>query len=1005
MTAAETYRGFYELPAGLAADIDEYAHDVTRFLKGELAPGIFKARRVPRGIYEQRRNGSYMVRARVAGGRLAPDQLRALADLAAGFGSGSLHVTTRQDMQMHDVPIERTPEVLRGLLAAGLTSKGGGGNTVRNVTACPLAGLCPAERFDVTPSALAVTEYLIAQKGSYNLPRKYKIAFSGCSADCALARVNDVGFVARVRDGRAGFAVYAGGGMGAYSRLGDLVEEWVPAEDVVRVAEAWRRFFDRHGNRQNKHRARLRFVFDDRGPEACREECRGLLAGLKAEGVPDALPTPPGGISSNDWKKDGWIFQWLENVRVIPQRQDSLVVVPVFLPLGIVGSADAHKLADIAARFSAGLRTTPEQNVLLCNVVRADVPKLAAALKELSFDGLTWRPLNHFVTCAGAATCRLGLCLSRNASVACAQSLEEAGIGASTMKGLDVRINGCSNACGQSPIGTIGLAGVAHRVGNHIAPAYRVLLGGRRGETAARLAEPAGLIPARMLGKALSALLTDFERQRRSDEAFADFCDRESPGHFKELLAPFEEFPPYEEHPEFYRDLGQDEEFSLAGRGAGECGAGVFEVIQEDLVAARKGLDQLAQAADQRAALLDILVVSARALLIVRGVDTQKPDEVLRAFERHFVETKLVPEGHRDLLARGWGVMQGWREALDGREKEVRELLERVELLFGVLDSNLEFHLPDGAGAPPPEKKTADAAAELDLRGVACPMNFVKAKLKLETLSAGQTLVLTLDDGEPIRNVPESFRGEGQEVLQITDIGQGCWRVLMVILAMPDTMSLERRKVLKALGARIILTEGAKGMIGAVQEAERLVAGQPGHFFMPQQFKNPANPAIHEKTTAPEIEEALGRAPDVFVSGVGTGGTITGVSRYFKRVRGQPLVSVAVEPEASPILSQKLAGQEIKPGPHRIQGIGAGFIPDILDLSLVDRVERVSNEAAFEYARRLAAEEGILAGISSGAAVAVAVRLAQDPSFAGKSIVAVLPDSGERYLSTDLYDA
>ena len=225
-----------------------------------------------------------------------------------------------------------------------------------------------------------------------------------------------------------------------------------------------------------------------------------------------------------------------------------------------------------------------------------------------------------------------------------------------------------------------------------------------------------------------------------------------------------------------------------------------------------------------------------------------------------------------------------------------------------------------------------------------------------------------------------------------------------VTLTMPETMSLERRKVLKAFGANLVLTEGAKGMPGAIAKAEQIAADDPERYFLPQQFSNPANPDIHEKTTGPEIWEATDGGIDVLISGVGTGGTITGVSRYIKNTRGKQITAVAVEPAASPVLSQKLAGQPLQPGPHKIQGIGGGFIPDNLDLSVVDRVEQVSNEEAIEYARRLSLEEGILSGISCGAAVAVAARLAQLPEFAGKTFVVILPDSGERYLSSVLFE-
>jgi len=225
-----------------------------------------------------------------------------------------------------------------------------------------------------------------------------------------------------------------------------------------------------------------------------------------------------------------------------------------------------------------------------------------------------------------------------------------------------------------------------------------------------------------------------------------------------------------------------------------------------------------------------------------------------------------------------------------------------------------------------------------------------------------------------------------------------------ITLTMPETMSLERRRVLAALGATLILTPGADGMKGAIAKAEQIAAGDPGRWFLPQQFRNPANPAIHEQTTGPEIWNDTDGAVDVLVSGVGTGGTITGVSRYIKRTKGKAILSVAVEPEESPVITQKLAGQTLQPGPHKIQGIGAGFIPDTLDLAMVDRVERVSSAEALESARRVAREEGLLVGISCGAAVAAAARLAVDEAFAGKTIVVVLPDLAERYLSTALFE-
>ncbi|MCW2283438.1 cysteine synthase A [Rhodoblastus acidophilus] len=253
--------------------------------------------------------------------------------------------------------------------------------------------------------------------------------------------------------------------------------------------------------------------------------------------------------------------------------------------------------------------------------------------------------------------------------------------------------------------------------------------------------------------------------------------------------------------------------------------------------------------------------------------------------------------------------------------------------------------------------------------------------------------------------------GPGKELVEPTSGNTGialafvaAARGIPLTLTMPETMSLERRKLLTAFGAKLVLTEGPRGMSGAVAKAEEIAASDPNRYVLLQQFKNPANPAIHEKTTGPEIWDDTDGAVDIVVSGVGTGGTITGVSRYIKLTKGKAIQSVAVEPEASPVITQKRSGLELKPGPHKIQGIGAGFIPGVLDLSLIDAVEQVGNDEAIRYARRLASEEGIISGISSGAAVAAAARLAKKPENAHKTIVVILPDSGERYLTSALFE-
>ncbi|HQS36629.1 MAG: cysteine synthase A [Methylotenera sp. 24-45-7] len=297
-------------------------------------------------------------------------------------------------------------------------------------------------------------------------------------------------------------------------------------------------------------------------------------------------------------------------------------------------------------------------------------------------------------------------------------------------------------------------------------------------------------------------------------------------------------------------------------------------------------------------------------------------------------------------------------------------------------------------------------------------------KLNRITDSAGATVLAKIEGRNPAYSVKcrigaamiwdaeqRGLLGAGKEIVEPTSGNTGialafvaAARGIPLTLTMPDTMSIERRKLLLAYGAKLVLTEGAKGMSGAIAKAEQIAASDPNRYVLLQQFKNPANPAIHEKTTGPEIWDATDGKVDIFVAGVGTGGTITGVSRYIKNTQGKQILTVAVEPAASPVLTQHRAGEALKPAPHKIQGIGAGFVPDTLDLSVVDDIAQVSNEDAILYAQRLAREEGILVGISCGAAAAVAIRYAQRPEHAGKTIVVILPDSGERYLSSILFE-
>ena len=776
--------GYYALPANLDQDIEEHAGDVERYLAGELTADLLKAKRVPRGIYEQRQDGKFMVRVRVAGGTLSSPQGRELAYLADEYGNGLLHATTRQDIQLHDVDIADTPAIMRRLKTVGLTSKGGGGNTVRNVAACPYAGICPCECFDVTPFAHAVTEYLIARKDSYTLPRKYKIAFSGCSADCALARINDLGFIAGIRDGKLGFQVYAGGGMGARSRPADRLDDWVPAGDAIRVAETIRRLFDRMGDRHNRHKARLRYVFERIGADAFREIYIDERRAVVVDGVEECSvseeavvnPEPLAGACLDHTEKVG------SGMRVFSQRQEGYRAVPLHLPLGFIDSSDFAELAAIAKEFSReeGIRTNRFQNLLLRFIPEARLEELEAALRALRTSVIDVDPLENFVACAGASTCRLGLCQSRPVARACAEAIAARNIDLHKLKSPLFNISGCPNACGQHPAAAIGFFGGARRVDERLVPAYRVVLGAHNAPEGFRLGTTVGTVPARALPDLITDMLQEFAVGRQKDEAFLDYFDRVGVDEFRQIIGRHGAIPPYEEAPQFYRDWGQTCDFSIGGRGKGECGAGVFELVQEDI---RKAKEMLRTCDDEDGErLFRTLVTVSKALLVTRGEETRIATTVFEKFEIHFIDSGLVDSAYRQLLTLAHKYAGGDETALCGKRQEILDLLARIELLYSTMDGQFRFHPPGGTAVSSREiwsGTTSTEQEELDLTGVECPLNFVKAKLKLDEMGIGDILSIILDDGEPIRRVPASFAEDGQKVLETRDLGDGRWRLLV----------------------------------------------------------------------------------------------------------------------------------------------------------------------------------------------------------------------------------
>lgn len=524
-----------DLPLTLDADIDQFETDVLRFLAGELPPEAFKHKRTLWGIYEQRREATYMLRTRIPGGRLPASRARAIASLNQKYRGGKLHVSTRENIQFHDLSLGCIPPLMRELKQAGVCCKGGGGNTARNVVGCPLAGLCRKERFDITPYVLAVTRHLLNEPGSYTLPRKFKAAFSGCAEDCALATVTDIGFIARIHDGKPCFAVYGGGGMGGAPRLGEVLAEHLPAGDCVRAVEAVRRLFDRLGDRTNRARARLRFAAARMAPGEFRALFSRELASVIAAGVPQLIHDSET-FQSHDPTPGETVSPALRSC-VTPQRQTGCVSVLLAPAAGQITSGELLGLADLAECFSGekGLRATPAQKLIIPSVDMNDLPALASELTALNSGFLAPGALSRIVACTGAATCRLGLCHSQEAARAIAASLDRAALPAELLNSLDIRLNGCPNCCGQHPVGDIGLSGVRQNSDGQPVYSYRLHLGARRGEGLTRFGELVGTVPAGGLPELIVAVLRDFANSRQDRESLSDYYDRRGRAFFQAL--------------------------------------------------------------------------------------------------------------------------------------------------------------------------------------------------------------------------------------------------------------------------------------------------------------------------------------------------------------------------------------------------------------------------------------------------------------------------------------
>ena len=771
MTRAAGIEGTYKLPDSAAGDLEQMGSMIAEVQAGELSLERFRAFRVPMGIYEQREDGTYMLRVRFPAGGVLPHQMRTLADVSELHGNGVLHVTTRQDIQVHRVLLDAIHPALLELHAAGLSTKGGGGNTVRNIIACPHAGVCPHEPFDVTPHAIALTEFLLPDPLSFQLPRKYKIAFAGCGVDCAGATVNDVGLIAKMRDGIEGFAVYVGGGMGAKSRVADLLHEFVPVADVPIIAEAVKRVFDQHGNRKDRHRARLRFLIERIGLDAFRELYEAELVKLgetppptiPSRPLPAREPTRPGSTAAAGGSAA--CTAWLAS-NVVPQKQDGYYLVDVPLTLGDIAADALRALANVVEAYGEGMaRTTQQQNLVLRWVAGDELPAVHGKLAALGLADAQPPLSRNMAACAGASTCRLGICLARGLATAVDRELSANGLDLAALGDLKIHISGCPNSCGRHRVADIGLYGAARRVDDHLVPHYVVQLGGCVVEGSTRLAEGRTAIPARNVPAFIKGFLTAYARSGQCPDygAWLDAAGRKLAD---DLLVEHQTIPPFELDKNPYYDWDGTELFSLAGRGPGECSVGVFDLIEVDLGSAEQSLAQ--------GKLFAATALAARALLVTRGEEPKTDRESLELFHKHFVDAGLVDAALGTLVERALATDA---DSFQAEADEVGALVAAVRSLYDSMDDSLRFTAPTPEPEPEPatEAEADDAAGHEDYRGVACPLNYVKAKVALEKIQPGEILDIVLG-AEGAQNVPESARKDGHEVLSVAQDGDH-WRI------------------------------------------------------------------------------------------------------------------------------------------------------------------------------------------------------------------------------------
>ncbi len=682
----------HEMDPQIAEEIDVFETQIALKRQGKLDEKIFAETRLRRGCYGQRYDNGHrhdgirtqqlpfpsdmtkgpetfwdapgMQRIKIPFGGLNPDQMDVLADLAEEYSDSVLHVTTRQDFQLHYVHIDDTPTIMRRLAAAGITTREACGNSVRNVTACPLAGVCHDEAFDVTPYAKASAKFLLGHPDTQGLGRKFKLAFSGCKDKaCALVNLHDMGCIAvkRVENGqeKRGFELYVGGGLGAVPHQAKLFDAFLPEEDLLPIAQAIARVFARLGEKKNRAAARLKFLVAKLGIEEFKrlvleerkilpEDSRWKTYLADVENYEEKPRKEPAFLNGHERPK-GFI-EWY-STNVYGQRQPGYSVATVTLPMGDLSSWQMRELAEIARRFSGdSVRTTVEQNIVLRWIREADLPDLYRELSRIGLGDPGAGTIVDVVACPGTDTCKLGIASSRGLGAEIRDRLSEKFFSLDeAVKNLHIKISGCFNSCGQHHVADIGFYGTSRNISNRKVPHFQVVLGGNWNNNAGAYGLAIASVPSKRIPDVVERITERYVRERAGTETFQEFIKRIGKQSLRTMLEEFTSVPAYEADRSFYSDWGDPREFTIGDLGMGECAGEVVSIAQFDLAAAERLVFEsqlrLEQEEYDQADALAYRAMLQAALALVRTQFQDVPDipdTIVSEFRTRFYDTEVL---------------------------------------------------------------------------------------------------------------------------------------------------------------------------------------------------------------------------------------------------------------------------------------------------------------------------------------------------------------------------